>query len=352
MSIMVDGEMVLYGFVGDNFWGDGFTAREVIDALAEHGRDVDLTVRLNSGGGYVDDGIAIFNALSNHKGKVTVIIDSVAASSASVIALAGAERIMRKGAMIMIHDPSSIVWGTAEDMEKATRMLEKHAENIAGIYADVTGEDVEDLRADMKAETWMTAEEAVDRGFATSANEKKAKAAAAHDYSVYAHAPDRLVALASKKHWSRDGLSGPTANGARARNSTEEDIQMADKVDADKVAADLENAKTEAAKTAATATKDRIKAIMTSDEAKGREALAQHFAYETEMSADAAITALKVAPKASAEGSGGDPSETYEKGRTNTTGLSQPGGGQNGDKPNNDNKVALGASLARANKRR
>ena len=140
MAILVDGEMILYGFVGESFWGDGFTSRDVLDALAEHGRDNPITVRINSGGGYVDDGVAIYNALSAHKGKVTVIVDALAASSASVIAMAGEERIMRKGAMLMIHDPSGVVWGTAEDMAKAVRMLEKHAENLAGIYADVTGE--------------------------------------------------------------------------------------------------------------------------------------------------------------------------------------------------------------------
>ena len=89
MSVLVDGELVLYGFVGDSFWGDGFTASEVIDALAELGRDADVTVRLNSGGGYTDDGIAIFNTLTAHRGKVEIVVDAMAASAASVIAMAG-----------------------------------------------------------------------------------------------------------------------------------------------------------------------------------------------------------------------------------------------------------------------
>lgn len=72
MAVLVNGELVLYGFVGDNYWDMGFTAREVIEALAEVGREADITVRLNSGGGYTDDGVSIFNALKTHKGKVTV----------------------------------------------------------------------------------------------------------------------------------------------------------------------------------------------------------------------------------------------------------------------------------------
>lgn len=328
MAILVDGEMILYGFVGDSFWGDGFTAREVIDALAEHGRDNDITVRINSGGGYVDDGVAIFNALSNHKGKVTVVIDSLAASSASVIAMAGSERIMRKGAMIMIHDPSSVVWGTAEDMEKAVRMLEKHAENLAGIYADVTGEDADDIRADMKEETWLTAEDAVERGFATSSSDKKAKAAAAHDYSVYAHAPERLVALAEKRDWSRERpQSRAKASAKAATGRKEEKSDMTDKTQADNQAAETEKAVSAAADKARADTKDRIKAIMTNDEAKGRETLAQHFAYETEMSADDAIAALKVAPKAQAAAA--DPAATYEQQRLAAAGLTQTAGAGN-----------------------
>ena len=106
MSVLLNGEIVLYGFVGENFWGDGFTARDVLDALADHGRDNDVTVRINSGGGYVDDGIAIFNALKAHKGKVTVIVDSMAASSASVIAMAGEERLMAAAGRHFVDVPS------------------------------------------------------------------------------------------------------------------------------------------------------------------------------------------------------------------------------------------------------
>lgn len=339
MTVMIDGEMVLYGFVGESFWDDGFTAREVVDALAEHGRTKDLTVRINSGGGYVDAGIAIFNALSAHKGKVTVVVDAIAASSASIIFMAGADRIMRKGSMVMIHDPATVVWGTAEDMNKAVQMLEKHAENLAEIYADVTGEDVDDVRADMKAETWLTAEEAVERGFATAANDSKAKAAAAYDYSVYAHAPERLVALTSKKNWSHSEARPRALASATQPQPSKGVSRMTDKIEADETAAKIENATKSAAAQATADTKARIKAITTADAAKGREALATHFAYETDMTPEAAIAALSVAPTGQAP----DPvnvvvdpgkvtADAYEANRLKATGLVQPAGGSQADR--------------------
>lgn len=325
MAVLVDGELVLYGFVGESYWGDGFTSREVIDALAEIGRDTDVVVRINSGGGYVDDGVAIFNSLVAHKGKVTVVVDAMAASSASVIAMAGDERIMRKGAMMMIHDPSSVVWGTAADMERAVKMLEKHAENLAGIYAEVTGEDLGDIRADMKDELWLTADEAVERGFATSANDNKAKAAAAHDYSIYAHAPERLVALSGRKNWSHTEARPKALASATAvnRQSKREKSMPTENSQADTTSADTAKTLADATAKAQADTKARIKAITTSEEATGREALANHFAYETDMTAEAAVAALKAAPQASAGNGSGD---SYEARRLAASALAQPGG--------------------------
>ena len=325
MAVLVNGEIVLYGFVGESYWGDGFTSREVIDALAEIGRDTDIVVRINSGGGYVDDGVAIFNSLVAHKGKVTVVVDAMAASSASVIAMAGDERIMRKGAMMMIHDPSSVVWGTAADMERAVKMLEKHAENLAGIYAEVTGEDLGDIRADMKDELWLTADEAVERGFATSANDNKAKAAAAHDYSIYAHAPERLVALSGRKNWSHTKARPKALASATAANrqTKREKSMPTENSQADTTSADTAKALADATAKAQADTKARIKAITTSEEATGREALASHFAYETDMTAEAAVAALKAAPQASAGNGTGD---SYEARRLAASALAQPGG--------------------------
>lgn len=350
MAVLVDGELVLYGFVGDSFWGEGFTAREVLDALAEVGRDADIAVRINSGGGYIDDGIAIYNALSAHKGKVTVIVDAMAASSASVIAMAGAERVMRKGAMLMIHDPSGGGWGTARDMERQARVLDKYAASMAGIYADATGESAEDVRADMEAETWLTADEAVARGFATAVNDSKAKAVAAHDYRVYARAPDRLVAMAKRRDWTHPENHPPATASAAAQPRQQKESTMTTEKPADSTPV--------SAAAVANDVKARIKAITTSGDAQGREALAQHLAFETELPADAAIAALKAAPKAgqgaiqeAPQAAGTEAAaQAYEQRRLAAAGLAQPDAGRADNKAAGD--AILAAALARVNGRR
>lgn len=185
----VGGEVVLYGDVGD-MWGDGtgFTDRDVIDALADIGPG-DVTVRLNSGGGYVKDGVAIYNALRGHPGKVTISVDGIAASSASVIAMAGNSIVMRTGALMMIHDPSGFTFGNAEAHRGTADVLDKMADVIAGVYALRTGEPVAAMRDLMKTETWLDADEAVEFGFATDKDEAAADAVAAFDYGIYVGAP-------------------------------------------------------------------------------------------------------------------------------------------------------------------
>ncbi|WP_099864723.1 head maturation protease, ClpP-related [Pararhizobium haloflavum] len=353
MSVLIDGELVLYGFVGDDFWGEGFNALDVVEALATLGRSTDVTVRINSGGGYTDDGVAIFNALTAHKGKVTIIVDAIAASAASIIVMAGDERIMREGAMLMIHDPAMVTFGDAADHQKSKDQLDRTADLMAAIYADVTGEDVETIRRDMVEEIWLTGQEALDRGFVTEIAEACARATAAFDFRAYAHAPERLVALAKKKNWSLDtGDQCPAASAAPTRRAKE--ISMTDREKADdKTAETLAKAKADAA----TEAKTRIKAIMACDEAKGREGLAEHFAYDTEMTAEAAVAALAKAPKAAAgdqpEGKAG-PDETadpvaYEQQRLRAAGQAQPGGAK--PKAKTDTGV-LAAAVTRTNKRR
>lgn len=324
MTVLVNGELVLYGFVGENYWDMGFTAREVLDALAEVGRDADITVRINSGGGYTDEGVAIYNALSAHKGKVTVIVDAVAFSSASLIAMAGDERIMRKGALMMIHDPAGGVWGTATEMESYTQYLQKQAGSMASIYADVTGEDVSDIREDMKGELWLTAEEALERGFATSVSDMKSKSVAAHDYRVYKHAPERLVALATKKNWSHSETDAKAAASAKAQpRQQKEPSKMTEKPKVEENSAEIEKAKAEAGKAAVAAYQARRKAVMAFEEAKGREKLADVL-IETDLSEDAIKSALAAAPMTTAgEEEDVDDVSEFENRRLNAGGLNK-----------------------------
>ncbi len=349
MPVLVNGELVLYGFVGDNFWDMGFTDHEVLEALAEVGRNTDITVRVNSGGGYTDAGIAIYNALVAHKGKVTVIVDAVAFSAASLIVMAGDERIMRKGAMLMIHDPAGGVWGTATEVGSFTQYLQKQADSMADIYADVTGEDVEDIREDMKSELWLSAEEAVERGFATSANDQKSKTVAAHDYRVYEHAPERLVALATKKNWSHQEIMKKAKASATAVNRQQKETpDMTEKPKADETSVDIDKVRAEAGKTAVVAYQTRRKTVMAFEEARGREALAETL-IDTDLSEDAIKSALAAAPAGASGKTDENDAETYRPRRLNAQGLNKP----LAEKPQAKESLSiLTASVDRANKRR
>lgn len=210
MTLLVGGELLLYGDVGDPFgWGDGFSPRDVVMALVEHGPG-DVTVRLNSAGGVASDGKAIHSILLAHAGKVTVIVDGIAASAASLILMAGDERIMRAGSMLMIHDLRADASNmTAADAEKAAAVLDANSEQYAGIYASTTGLSVPAARALMKAETWFTAEQALRDRFITAIDADAAQPAAAFDYRVYAHAPANLPVRANPRAGSAPTIKEP-----------------------------------------------------------------------------------------------------------------------------------------------
>lgn len=209
MAVMVDGStIVLTGTVGDLYWDDSFTSGDVVMALAQVGRDQDITVRLNSGGGIATEGAAIHAAFVGHKGKVVIVVEGVAASAASVIAMAGDEIVMSAGAVMMIHDPSGVTFGTVADHELSIRALTALANAMAGIYAEKAGKTVEEARADMQAELWLTPEQAVEAGYADrlqirAANDDAPVEPTAFDFRLYGHPPERLVALADQHAWSR-----------------------------------------------------------------------------------------------------------------------------------------------------
>ena len=146
----------------------GTTASEFAERLKEAG-DGDITLRVNSPGGDVYEGLAIMNQLRNHPGKVTAYVEGLAASAASFIVVGGAdELIMNRNSELMIHDAMSMVSGNAEEITTALAGLERASNNIASIYAEKSGGDVDAWREAMRAETWFTAEEAVEAGLADS----------------------------------------------------------------------------------------------------------------------------------------------------------------------------------------
>lgn len=153
-------EVLLYGEIGWECTASDMV-RQVQDA------EGDLLVRVNSPGGDVYDGLAIMNALRAHQGTVTAVVEGLAASAASFIVVGGADRVVvRPTAEIMIHDAMSFVGGNAAEMLAAITDLERISDNLASIYADRAGGDVAEWRDRMKAETWFSAQEAVDAGLA------------------------------------------------------------------------------------------------------------------------------------------------------------------------------------------
>lgn len=161
------GEIFLYEPIGADFFGDGITGQSVIEALDQLGGKRAI-VRINSPGGSVFDGIAIYNALKRYSGGVDVVIDSLAASIASIIALAGETRTSAKGSMWMIHRAMTFAFGNQEEIKKSLAMLETGDKTLISIYGDAmkdkTTAEIESL---MSAETWFTAEEALAVGLAT-----------------------------------------------------------------------------------------------------------------------------------------------------------------------------------------
>lgn len=133
-----------------------------------------LTVRINSYGGEVAEGLAIYNLLKSYEGEVTTICDGFACSAASVVFMAGAKRIMPRSSLLMIHNAWTWASGDADDLRKAADDLEKITQPSVEIYTSVSNLDADEIKAMMDAETWIDADEALDFGFATEISEEAA----------------------------------------------------------------------------------------------------------------------------------------------------------------------------------
>lgn len=165
-----------------------------------------LHVSLNSVGGDVFDGIGIFNALVNHGGRVIVTVTGIAASIASVIAMAGDTVIMGRGAQMMIHDAHAIQIGNAADMRQMADILDRASDNIASFYADRAGGTTESWRAVMRDEKWYNAQEAVDAGLAD-------EVASVPERKVTSASPITLAARAHRTPAARTGDEGGPGSG-------------------------------------------------------------------------------------------------------------------------------------------
>lgn len=146
----------------DWFGIESTSPQSVRDML--EGADEDVTVEINSGGGNLFAGVEIYSAINAYKGNKQIDVVGIAASAASVIAMAGPSRITPSG-MLMIHNVSTVASGDKNDMSHESKMLSKADEAVAKAYEIKTGLDRETLLSLMGDETWLTAEDAVDSGF-------------------------------------------------------------------------------------------------------------------------------------------------------------------------------------------
>jgi ATP-dependent Clp protease protease subunit len=168
-------EISIYDEIG--MWG--VTAKDFISDLKKV-EAKELTLFINSPGGSVFDGLAIYNSLRQHPANVTVKVMGVAASAASFIAMAGDRIVMPENAFLMVHNPMGAVFGNADEMRDWADTLDKIAASLVGIYVARTGKDEKEIKDLLDAETWLTAAEAVEMGFADEM-EAEMKIAASFD---------------------------------------------------------------------------------------------------------------------------------------------------------------------------
>lgn len=208
-----EAEIYIYDFIGEDLFSEGVTAKAFADELkALKGKA--LTVRINSPGGSVWDGMAIHSQLSQHQAPVTVKIEGLAASIASVIALAGDRVEIAEGGFMMIHDPWTMAMGTVDNLMQAAAMLEKIKGSIVEIYAKKTKKPYDEIAAMMAAETWMTGAEAVVLGFADSVMDTvKPQSMAKFDLQNYKNPPQALLSQAEAK----EQVQEPDLTDYRAR---------------------------------------------------------------------------------------------------------------------------------------
>lgn len=202
-------EIAIYDVVGDLGNGGGVTSKDVLAALGEAGKGQDIQVRINSAGGSVTEGTAIFNALrdrSDAGAKVKVRIDGLAASIASVIAMAGDEIEIAENAFLMIHNPFALIEGGSEELRSMAEHLDDVTEQMLATYADRTGLSTGKLSDMCDAETWLSASEALELGFVDKvAKRSRAQALALYDFSRFRAVPEVLARFtASAKAEKKD----------------------------------------------------------------------------------------------------------------------------------------------------
>lgn len=165
-------EILLYGAIGASFWEDSISAKDFKDQLTKLPASTnEIQLRINSPGGSVFDGMAMYELIKAEKNKgkkVVAYVDGLSASIASVIMLAADEIVVGDGSMVMIHKPSAGIQGNSADLERMINILDRIEDQMITIYAKKTGMNRMEISNMLSAETWMTSDEAMSNGFVDS----------------------------------------------------------------------------------------------------------------------------------------------------------------------------------------
>jgi len=181
-------EILLYEDIGGWF---GITAESFVKEVKSLGKVSNISLRINSNGGNVFDGLAIHNYLKSHEARVTVEVDGLAASIASIIAMAGDEIRMADNAWMMIHDPWIVTGGTAKELRETADTMEGIRETLLDTYVARSGHDRDAISNMMEEETWLNASDAVEFGLASSITGAMDVAASVHK-DWFKHPPQAL----------------------------------------------------------------------------------------------------------------------------------------------------------------
>lgn len=197
-------EIHIFGDIGESWWDETVTAKQFVKDIAAIDADL-ITVRINSFGGSVTDGVAIYNAIKRHPATVTVSIEAAAYSIASLIAMAGDTVEMAENALMMIHAPATSAWGNSNDMRESADMLDKYAQAMASSYVGKSGQSHEDIMALLSdgKDHWYSAEEAKAAGFVDEITNAVLVAASAR------------IQADGLKRFARQSISHPAAAAAQ-----------------------------------------------------------------------------------------------------------------------------------------
>jgi len=211
-----EGTVTIYDVIGEDSWtGNGFTAKRMSAALRSIGAR-DVTVKINSPGGDFFEGVAIYNLLREHPAAVTVRVMGLAASAASIIAMAGDRIEMGRGAFLMIHNAWAVAIGNRHDMRAAADTLEPFDAAMAGIYEHRSGLAAKKVAELMDAETWLAAAQAVEMKFADAVIDDEATtdgSTSARADLAAKHRVDTILAKQGMPRSERRRLIRDLANG-------------------------------------------------------------------------------------------------------------------------------------------